>query len=370
MDFKIREIRTAQGPKKLLHERETYFQLMQQGFSNNQACLIVGVNSKTGRRWRNGRNADRKQKAAPPVRPVVPPSGPSRYLREDERIYIADRLREKAGVRQIAAELDRSPSTISREIRRNRTVGTRGLWHYRPHAAQARADTRRPRPKPGPGSRRQGQYPGPASGRPPGARPDVRRIAQWLGQLDGEPSMPDQMQGVGSGDHRQPCGLHHLPEGQRILCCDGGQQLVLEPERILNRPPLGRQSVQHRPHVRPPAGHNRIAPTTGRCPLVGRGEFQLISLADQRPRSHIQQPPAAISRDGQEVGSVLRPSLSVLEGQPERCGSTSLTRRKSRASSRCCSSSDSKPWCRPVETMNCSPGRCRCRACQPNCRTG
>jgi hypothetical protein len=66
MDFKIREIRTAQGPKKLLHERETYFQLMQQGFSNNQACLIVGVNSKTGRRWRNGRNADRKQKGGTP----------------------------------------------------------------------------------------------------------------------------------------------------------------------------------------------------------------------------------------------------------------------------------------------------------------
>ncbi|MFC9843983.1 IS30 family transposase [Streptomyces sp. NPDC060223] len=122
---------------------------MQQGFSNNQACRIVGINDKTGRRWRNGRNADRKQKAVSPVRPVVPPSGPSRYLREDERIYIADRLREKAAVRQIAAELDRSPSTVSREIRRNRTVGTRGLWHYRPHAAQARADARRLRPKAG-----------------------------------------------------------------------------------------------------------------------------------------------------------------------------------------------------------------------------
>ncbi|MFD8288598.1 helix-turn-helix domain-containing protein, partial [Streptomyces lavendulae] len=136
MDFKIREIRTvAQGRKKLLRERETYFQLMQRGFSNNQACRIVGINDKTGRRWRNGRNADRKQKAVSPVRPVVPPSGPSRYLRPDERIYIADRLREKASVRQIAAELGRSPSTVSREIRRNRTDGTRGLWHYRPHAA-------------------------------------------------------------------------------------------------------------------------------------------------------------------------------------------------------------------------------------------
>ncbi|MFI5638861.1 IS30 family transposase [Streptomyces goshikiensis] len=122
---------------------------MQQGFSNEHACQIVGINAKTGSRWRNGRRADRKQKAAPPERPVVPPSGASRYLREDERIHIADRLREKASIRAIAAELGRSPSTVSREIRRNRTNGTRGMWHYRPFAAQARADARRPRPKPG-----------------------------------------------------------------------------------------------------------------------------------------------------------------------------------------------------------------------------
>jgi transposase len=121
---------------------------MQQGLSNEDACRIVGVNPKTGRRWRNGRRPSGRNKAAPPVRPVVPPSSSSRFLREDERIYIADRLREKATVRAIAAELGRSPSTISREIRRNRTVGTRGQWHYRPYAAQARADGRRPRPKP------------------------------------------------------------------------------------------------------------------------------------------------------------------------------------------------------------------------------
>jgi transposase, IS30 family len=146
MDFEIREIRTAQGPKKLLRERETYFGLMQQCLSNNQACLIVGINPKTGRRWRNGRSADRRQKAAPPVQPVVPPSDTSRYLREDERIYIADRLREEATIRAIAGELGRSPSTISREVRRNRHP-TNG--QYRPVAAQARADARLPRPKPG-----------------------------------------------------------------------------------------------------------------------------------------------------------------------------------------------------------------------------
>ncbi|MCY0938663.1 IS30 family transposase [Streptomyces sp. H34-S4] len=147
MDFKIREVRTAQGPVKLGRERAAYSRLMQQGYSNAEACRIVGISDRTGRKWLNGRSADRRQKAAPPIRTVVPPSRVSRYLREDERIHIADRLREKATVRAIAAELGRGPSTVSRETRRNRTAGTRGTWHYRPHAAQARADARRPRPK-------------------------------------------------------------------------------------------------------------------------------------------------------------------------------------------------------------------------------
>ncbi len=30
----------------------------------------------------------------------------------------------------------------------------------------------------------------------------------------------------------------------------------------------------------------------------------------------------------------------------------------------------SNPWCRPVETMNCGPGRCRCRVPHPKRRTG
>ncbi|MFJ6567178.1 IS30 family transposase [Streptomyces sp. NPDC091292] len=77
-------------------------------------------------------------------------AGPSRCLQEAERIHIADRLREKASMRTIAAELGRSPSTISREIRRNGVLyaGSK-VWAYRPHAAQARADARKPRPKPG-----------------------------------------------------------------------------------------------------------------------------------------------------------------------------------------------------------------------------
>ncbi|WP_443055176.1 IS30 family transposase [Streptomyces sp. NBC_00704] len=146
MDFEIRKIRTAQGRSQLVREREEYFRLMDQGLSSREACRRVGINIRTGKRWRNGRNPSGRSKAAPPANAVVPPSGPSRYLREADRIYIADRLREKASVRAIAAGLGRSPSTISREIRRNRHPEN---GQYRPFAAQARADSRRPRPKPG-----------------------------------------------------------------------------------------------------------------------------------------------------------------------------------------------------------------------------
>ncbi|WP_435881051.1 IS30 family transposase [Streptosporangium subroseum] len=131
---------------KLAREREEYFRLMDQGVSSREACRIVGINRRTGKRWRNGSSPSAGNKGAPPVRrPAVPPSGSSRYLGEDDRIYIADRLREKASIRTIARELGRAPSTVSREIHRNRHPAS---GHYRPHAAHARAESHRPRPKP------------------------------------------------------------------------------------------------------------------------------------------------------------------------------------------------------------------------------
>jgi transposase, IS30 family len=144
MDFRIRADRAPQGRRKLAAEREAYSRLMQQGLSNDEACRIVGINSKTGRRWRNGRGASGRNKAAPPIGSVAPPCSPSRYLSQADRLHIADRLRDHATIRAIAEELGRSPSTISREIRRNRHPVN---GQYRPYAAQDRADGRRPRPK-------------------------------------------------------------------------------------------------------------------------------------------------------------------------------------------------------------------------------
>ncbi|MFI8893611.1 helix-turn-helix domain-containing protein, partial [Streptomyces paradoxus] len=120
MAFEIRENRAvAQGPRALVREREEYFRLVDQGMTCAEAARTVGINLRTGKRWRNGRNASGRSRAAPPINAVVPPTvettppAPSRYLGEADRIHIADRLREKATVRAIAAELGRSPSTIS-----------------------------------------------------------------------------------------------------------------------------------------------------------------------------------------------------------------------------------------------------------------
>ncbi|MFE6743943.1 IS30 family transposase, partial [Streptomyces tubercidicus] len=93
MDFEIRMERRGQGRRKLVREREEYFRLMDQGLTSYEACRIVGINYRTGKRWRNGRNPTPTHKGAPPAQRVAPACGPSRYLREADRIHIADRLR-------------------------------------------------------------------------------------------------------------------------------------------------------------------------------------------------------------------------------------------------------------------------------------
>ena len=73
-----------------------------------------------------------------------PPSG--RYLSFTEREEIAILTARGCGVREIATQLDRSPSTISRELRRN--AATRGgSFEYRATTAQWHADLRAKRPK-------------------------------------------------------------------------------------------------------------------------------------------------------------------------------------------------------------------------------
>jgi transposase len=120
--------------------------LIAQGVNNSQACRIVGVNRKTGKRWRHGRtitSSSGKRLHYPPVINVRKREISARYLSEDERVRIADLRRAGHGVRDIATEVGRSASTISRELRRNREPSS---GSYRPFTAQRLTVERRARP--------------------------------------------------------------------------------------------------------------------------------------------------------------------------------------------------------------------------------
>jgi len=123
-------------------KQQRYVQLIAQGVNNSEACRLVGINRKTGSRWRYGRRV-RNSAGALVIYPAVKIEESRlrspRYLSEQERIRIADLLAAKMTVRGIAEQLGRAPSTISREIRRNSDPDGRYRPHHAEHAARRRA---------------------------------------------------------------------------------------------------------------------------------------------------------------------------------------------------------------------------------------
>lgn len=142
--------RIPQGRKRLSAERVQYDKLVSQGYGFREAAIIVGVNYRTTKRWRSGLWSNTKRDPETGGRKTVVRTfrGPvsTRYLSNDDRVRIADLRLAGWSVRRIAAEMGRSPSTVSRELRRN---GHPRSGDYRPHAAQVRAEDRRARPKQG-----------------------------------------------------------------------------------------------------------------------------------------------------------------------------------------------------------------------------
>ncbi len=128
----------------LTDKRELYLRLMSQGMSNSQACRDVGVHRRTGMRWRHGRTVKTRHGSVKyePIGVVKQIS--ARFLSEDDRVMIADLRKAGGTIRHIAAALGRSPSTVSREIRRNADVES---GRYQPFRAHKRSIQRRARPK-------------------------------------------------------------------------------------------------------------------------------------------------------------------------------------------------------------------------------
>ena len=107
------------------------------GLSSEDAAIAVGLSPAVGGRW--FRQAGGMRTISP-----LPLSG--RYLSFTEREEIAILTARGFGVREIACRLGRSPSTISRELRRNAATRS-GSFAYRTTTAQWHADRRAKRPK-------------------------------------------------------------------------------------------------------------------------------------------------------------------------------------------------------------------------------
>lgn len=87
---------------------------------------------RTGMRWRHGRTVKKphgRETTYAPISRIAPAVISPRYRSEDERVHLADALYAGMSLRGIAAALGRSPSTISREVRRNRSPRAK---HYAP----------------------------------------------------------------------------------------------------------------------------------------------------------------------------------------------------------------------------------------------
>lgn len=135
------------GAVPMAETRVEYARLMRQGISNAEACRMLKINRRTGMRWRHGRTVKKphgRETTYAPISRIVPAVISPRYLSEDERVHIADVLHAGTSLRRIAAALGRSPSTISREVRRNRFPRAK---RYAPRAAQTFADAARKRPR-------------------------------------------------------------------------------------------------------------------------------------------------------------------------------------------------------------------------------
>lgn len=130
--------RATHAGRALTEKQDRFVRLIAKGVSNSEACRLVGINRRTGTRWRFGRTIRNTAGEAvhyAPVRILTPPKRHPRYLSLDERTTIADLRREKRTVREIARELGRSPATVSRELRRN--VDDHGRYLH-PHCRSGR----------------------------------------------------------------------------------------------------------------------------------------------------------------------------------------------------------------------------------------
>ena len=117
--------------------RQRFWKAIARGVSSWDAAREAGVWQPVGTRW------FREDGGMPPTN-LTPLSG--HYLSFPELEEIALLHAQKFGVREIARRIERAPSTISRELRRNAATRNGG-FEYRASTAQWHAERKSKRPK-------------------------------------------------------------------------------------------------------------------------------------------------------------------------------------------------------------------------------
>ncbi len=118
-------------------DRVKFWSAIARGIKTEDACIDAGVSGPVGFRW---------FRHAGGVNPRLSPTVSGRYLSFSDREDIAIWQAQKLSAREIARRLGRSPSTISRELRRNASTRTSRL-DYKASIAQWHAERRARRPK-------------------------------------------------------------------------------------------------------------------------------------------------------------------------------------------------------------------------------
>jgi transposase, IS30 family len=114
-----------------------FWRLIRIGMPTDEAGVAAGASMQTGRTWFRNAGGMSPLDLAEPV---------GRYLSFAEREHISWAKASGCSGREIARQLDRAPSTISRELLRNVSLDPR-FATYRASSAQEKADGRARRPK-------------------------------------------------------------------------------------------------------------------------------------------------------------------------------------------------------------------------------
>jgi IS30 family transposase len=118
-------------------DRVRFWAAIARGLRSEDAAVEIGVSQAVGTRW---------FRQAGGVNPGLAVAVSGRYLSFAEREEITVWRAQRLGIREIARRLDRSPSTVSREVRRNASTRSYTL-EYRASLAQWHAERRGRRPR-------------------------------------------------------------------------------------------------------------------------------------------------------------------------------------------------------------------------------